>query len=764
MTIEIDKGYKYAGELKQQFEKLTPSQEKAVDSIHAFLKDPNSECFVLCGYAGTGKTFLLGGLVKYLQINARDAVLMAPTGRAARVISERHGISANTVHRSIYYLDKLKEYRPDDNPVTYKFYYELKVSDGDQGTIFIVDEASMISDVYSEQEFIRFGSGKLLSDLFSYLGFDGNDERKKIIFIGDDAQLPPVGMSDSPALDPTYLEEEYHVQINQATLTDVVRQKEGGGILNNATNLRTMIAVNKYPAFEFEVDNQTTFQARREGIISNYSADDPQVVEPTQIIVVYSNAQAADYNTAIRSKLFPGKNEITDGDRIIVVKNSYNHEIDLMNGQMGIVSNVDLSTETRNIPLGKDKDGKKKHALLTFRGVVASFIDIQGKKHDIKCRIVENLLNSKERALTSNESKALYIDFCMRNSSLKPGSAIFKHELKSDEYFNALQVKFAYALTCHKAQGGEWNRVTVDFYGRNDLNKDNFRWCYTAITRAKKHLFAIDPPKKSILEPVNPVPIVIAESEKSQSEKGAVMDPKEDVKIAIQNLVDSTVSVSCIHNTPYHLQYSLTDESSTSKVNIHYNGKNVITKVQVYSGPEEISTIIDQQMNVLIGKNIQSLQSKAGEITRYDLSYFKGNTALFAFHEASMERAKVMAVRIEQIKCNSIYHLEYQFDSEQYGQITMNYYFNKVGTLKSVQPKDPSDEKTIEFINHFHGIIDNSGHDDHPDDTGIAQKIYDPPPDVLNDLRVDEPSELEKRKKPDTQELDNEVDDEPLPL
>lgn len=710
MTIKDDKGYKYSGELRQQFENLTPSQDHAVDTIQAFLEDSKSECFVLRGYAGTGKTFLLGGLVKYLQINDRDAVLMAPTGRAARVISERHGISANTIHRSIYYLDKLKEYRPDDDPVTYKFYYELKVNESDQGTIFIVDEASMISNVYSEQEFIRFGSGKLLSDLFSYLGFDGNDERKKIIFIGDDAQLPPVGMSDSPALDPTYLEIEYHVNISQATLTDVVRQQEGGAILNNATNFRKMIAEDKYPAFEFEVDNQTTFQVRREGIISNYSADGPNLVEPTQIIVAYSNAQAADYNTAIRNKIFPGENEITNGDRIIVVKNSYNHEIDLMNGQMGIVHNVDLHTETRSIPLGKDKHGEKKHASLTFRGVVASFIDIQGKKHDIKCRIVENLLYSKERALTSIESKALYIDFCMRNPSFKLGSAIFKHELKNDDYFNALQVKFAYALTCHKAQGGEWNRVTVDFYGRNNLSKDNFRWCYTAITRAKKHLYAIDPPHKQILTPLKPLKETVLIEE---TDPGAVKEadtPDSAVLTTLNGLFDDSLDVACIHNTQYHLQYALTKDGSTIKIDINYNGKNIITRVNIFGGSKELAATLQEKLGQLTHQNIFLTPMKKGDVIPYNLAFFKENESMLKFHKELCEKVKSTGIQITGVICHTLYHLEYRFSSSDFGVQALNYFFNNKGTFTSVKEKGSPGPKTDEFIEYLHGADEGSEH------------------------------------------------------
>jgi len=754
MAIEIDGGYKYSGELKQQYQSLTPSQDKAVQSIQAFLEDPKSECFVLRGYAGTGKTFLLGGLVKYLQINSREAVLMAPTGRAARVISERHSLSANTIHRCIYYLKELKEYKSDDDPVTYKFYYRLLVNESDQGTVFIVDEASMISDVYTEQEFIRFGSGKLLSDLFSYLGFDGNDARKKIIFIGDDAQLPPVGMSNSPALDPTYLEKEYHLYINQASLTDVVRQQEGGGILNNATRLREMLAKDKYPAFDLEVDTLTTFEVRREGVISNYSDDDPHLVEPSQIIIVYSNAQAADYNAAIRSKIFPGKDEITDGDRIIVVKNSYNHEIDLMNGQMGRVSTVELHTETRNIPLGKDKHGKMKYVLLTFRGVIASFIDIQGKKHSINCRIVENLLYSKERALTSDESKALYIDFCMRNSSLKPGSAIFKHELKSDEYFNALQVKFAYALTCHKAQGGEWNDVTVDFYGRNKLNRDNFRWCYTAITRAEKRLYAIDPPHKQILTPVKPLKETVMIEETDPGSVKEADTPDSAVLATLKGLFDDTLDIACIHNSQYHLQYALTKDGSTVKIDINYNGKNIITRVNIFSGSEELAATLQEKLGQLTHQNILSTQMKSGSVNIYNLAFFKENESMLEFHNELSEKVKSAGIEITGVSCHTLYHLEYRFNSNDYGNQALNYFFNEKGTFTSLRVKGTPGPKTDAFIEHLHG----AGNADGSENRRSTQKVFDILEDEVHDLDDSGDSESDDPNLKDIQ------DDEHLPF
>ncbi|MBC8193496.1 MAG: AAA family ATPase [FCB group bacterium] len=695
--------FQFGGRLRNQYETLTQSQENAVEGLQGFLEDRAAPCFMLSGYAGTGKTHLIGGLVKYLRRNARNAVLLAPTGRAARVLSERHRLGASTIHKSIYFLDQLIEYKSEEDPTTYKFYFDLQVNEHDHGTIFIVDEASMVSDMYSEQEFIRFGSGRLLKDLLEYVGFDGNDALKKIIFVGDNAQLPPVGMKFSPALSKKYLSAQYRLSTTVSELTDVLRQDENSAILRNATVLRDMLLTGKYPGFDFEVDNSTTFELNPHEAVNKYLDSDSAGIDPTQIIVTHSNAQAADFNSAIRKRLFPETSEIVGGDRIIIVRNNYNYEIDLMNGQIGRVSCANTETVSRNIPLGYDEKGNTdtsmKYVTLTFRKATVAFTDLRGEPHDLDCILLENLLYNKERALSSDEAKALYIDFRMRHKGLYPKQSLFKEYIKADPYFNALQIKFAYALTCHKAQGGEWPEVIVDFQGRKQLNADSLRWSYTAITRAREKLHAITPLHKDILTPVKPIESVV---ESTSDEKGGDANMLQKLVLSsLAELFKDEYEISCIHDTPYHLQFSLSNDSSISKINVHYNGKKVISRAGCYSGPEDLTQSINEKIESLKGLNIESLE-KGGKCTAvYDLAFFKGEESLFVFHQALCEKVKENQVEIKSVNCYSAYHLGYEFSSAAHGDHFLNYYFNDNGTFQKVIPRDM--EKSRVVLDLLHG-------------------------------------------------------------
>ena len=216
---------------------LTNGQYRLLDELEKFLSD-NSTCFLLKGYAGTGKTFMMKGLTDFLTETKRRFIIAAPTGRAAKVISQKTEHKAYTIHKTIYSSKDLKEFKTKDGTETFKFFYEVKHNEDPNNTIYIIDEASMLSDVYSEGEFFRFGSGHLLKDMLEYINFDNNVHNKKIIFIGDDAQLPPVNMNSSPALDGKYLQENYNLVSSEYELTEVVRQKAESGILKNATQLR----------------------------------------------------------------------------------------------------------------------------------------------------------------------------------------------------------------------------------------------------------------------------------------------------------------------------------------------------------------------------------------------------------------------------------------------------------------------------------------------------------------------------------------------
>jgi hypothetical protein len=753
--------FEFGGRLRNQYETLTKSQENAVEGLQGFLEDRTAPCFMLSGYAGTGKTHLIGGLVKYLRRNARNAVLLAPTGRAARVLSERHRLGASTIHKSIYFLDQLIEYKSEEDPTTYKFYFDLQVNEHDHGTIFIVDEASMVSDMYSEQEFIRFGSGRLLKDLLEYVGFDGNDALKKIIFVGDNAQLPPVGMNFSPALSKKYLSAQYRLNTTDSELTDVLRQDENSAILRNATVLRDMLLTGKYPGFDFEVDNSTTFELNPHEAVEKYLDSDSAGIDPNQIIVTHSNAQAADFNSAIRKRLFPGTSEIVGDDRIIIVRNNYNYEIDLMNGQIGRVKRAKTETISRNIPLGYDEKGNTdtsmKYVTLTFRKATVTFTDLRGEPHDLECILLENLLYNKERALSSDEAKALYIDFRMRHKGLYPKQSLFKEYIKADPYFNALQVKFAYALTCHKAQGGEWPEVIVDFQGRKQLNADSLRWSYTAITRAKQRLHAITPLHKDILTPVKPIeppPAAKVEGEAGEGSKS----PQILVLDALVDLFKDEYKLSCIHDTQYHLQYSLANEAGISKINVHYNGKKVISQARCFSGPEDLAQSINEKIESLKGLNIDSLDKGENCQAPYDLIFFKGEEYLLNFHQALCEKTKENSIEILSVSCYSEYHLCYEFSIETHGIQFVNYYFNNNGTFQKMIPRDMEKARPILDLIHTNAT-------EPIRTTGQSEPIsYDPPQDEMWDRLVDEYSKLSEEEGSEGEESDDGDSDEPLPF
>ena len=237
---------------------LTKGQNQIVKQINEFLTDTKQNVFLLNGYAGTGKTFITKGITQYLEKIGREFTIMAPTGKAAKVISDKTMQTASTIHRVIYNYDNVKEYKVDgvEGSETYRCYAELKVNVDTAEAVYIIDEASMVSDRYSDGEFFRFGSGYLLKDLLKYINIDHNDHNKKVIFIGDNAQLPPVGMNTSPALDASYLKENYQVAVASGYLTEVVRQKGDSGVLNNAAMLRDGLDQNIFNKLKFEVNGK----------------------------------------------------------------------------------------------------------------------------------------------------------------------------------------------------------------------------------------------------------------------------------------------------------------------------------------------------------------------------------------------------------------------------------------------------------------------------------------------------------------------------
>ena len=479
--------------------KLTNDQNIFREEFLEFIENDEDNIYILKGYAGTGKTFMLKLITDYLDKKKRQHRLMAPTGRAAKVITDKTGKRAFTIHKSIYSFDKQAAKKVKKNEFKYSF--KLRTNEDDKDAIYIIDEASMISGKYSEAEFFTFGSGELLKDLFSYVHQGGLKPERKILFIGDPAQLPPVNTNISPALDIDILS-GYGFLVREHTLTEVVRQQEESGILLKACELRDSIDLESYEKTEFENYFHDIDIIYHNDFLEEYLSASDFHSENDSIVIAYSNRAAQHYNKWIRSHFYPEYKNITSGDRVMVTTNNYSYPIELLNGDFGVVVYASEETTTTDEPVyvetlfgpAAKKSAPLKKVDLIFRDCIIRFEEPGGNQIDIECKILDNLLHSNERDISAEERKALIMDFQNRNPKLKPGSDEYIEAIGADEYVNALRLKFGYAITGHKSQGGEWNNVFLDVAKPFKVNDEAYtRWLYTALTRAKEKLFIIKP-------------------------------------------------------------------------------------------------------------------------------------------------------------------------------------------------------------------------------------------------------------------------------
>jgi hypothetical protein len=489
---------------------LTNDQRNALEKLHAFLEG-DERVFILQGYAGSGKTTLLKGCVEYLKSLEKKYQLMAPTGRAAKVINQKTGFESTTIHKGIYSFEELEEIKQSDNENDVSFLYQFKIRNNPDvhDSVLIVDEASMVSDILSQGEFFRFGSGHLLRDLISYSRIQEATTSSKIIFIGDPAQLPPIGMNFSPALDPIYLSETYKVSVSQAEMKEVKRQDANNGILISATKIRQCLTSGYFNDFDLRENGRDIFNPAYQDYIETYKAQQDQ-----KIIICYKNKTALDLNRAIRRDKFGDDLPIQASDTVIIGGNNY--RLGIMNGEFAVVSEASPSVESRVVRF-YDKVGKTQSVILTWRSVSLVLPDEKNQPKTISGFILENYLYG-DNYLKHEEQRALYVDFKNRHPKLKKGTEEFKEAIINDKYFNCILLKYGYAVTCHKAQGGEWANAFV-FWDRgvNDnfnfyesehdrsgkTNSEFYRWAYTAVTRASKKLFCINPPYFSSFSGMN---------------------------------------------------------------------------------------------------------------------------------------------------------------------------------------------------------------------------------------------------------------------
>lgn len=478
--------------------RLTPSQQAAWEGLQRFLADPKARVFILCGCAGTGKTMLLARLAHELQAQDRHLVLLAPTGRAARVLTNRTGMAAQTIHSHIYDFDHLS-ITCKNTATKYCYTFVLSSNADNRSSVYFVDESSMISDHATEGETLQFGSGRLLSDFIQFVfDFSPEESERKIIFAGDPIQLPPVHSTLSPALDVRYLAEHFALagHVYASELTDVVRVKADSPLLDLASSLRDGVRQQDFSRFVIE-PRPETIEVRTTLDLDDWVRRLREQPAETRVLITHSNLQAFYYNSAMRARLFPNAAGPQPGDKLVVMNNARMSGITLFNGDILEVVHAAPTCETDYVELPPTKRRPNKLRVeLRFREITVRSLD-SGATTNVK--LFENLLDRPQREITSAERQALFLHFLRRHKGLNPRSEDFLVHLANDKYFHALQAKYAYALTCHKAQGGEWWHVAVDFNTSHadTMSEEYYRWAYTAITRSQQHLIAINPPLRT---------------------------------------------------------------------------------------------------------------------------------------------------------------------------------------------------------------------------------------------------------------------------
>ncbi len=445
----------------------TEGQRQLLQQLAEFIPGTGSQrIFILGGYAGTGKTTAIAALVRLLGELKINVVMLAPTGRAAKVLSNYTGKSAFTIHKKIYRQKSLHDGVG---------LFGLNHNDY-KNTVFIVDEASMIANRASEQS--PFGSGSLLDDLVEYVS---RGENCKLILAGDNAQLPPIGFSESPALD---LHEMQHYGVAaHVQLRDVVRQASESGILCNATLLRQSIERQHEEIPKFLVKNFPDVEAITGAELMEKLSDAyDEYGDRETIVVCRSNKRANRYNQGIRGKIQYREEQLTTGDRIMVVKNCYQFLDDVED--MDFIANGDIADLLR-IRKYEERYG------LHFAEAVLRFPDYNDT--EITTKIMLDTLLAETPSLGQEAQRQLFLDVAADYAHIGDKRKRYK-AVREDMYYNALQIKYAAAVTCHKAQGGQWRAVFVDnpFWGDAPTTIDDLRWLYTAFTRATEKLYLVN--------------------------------------------------------------------------------------------------------------------------------------------------------------------------------------------------------------------------------------------------------------------------------
>ncbi|MBQ8806936.1 MAG: AAA family ATPase [Bacteroidaceae bacterium] len=560
---------------------LTTQQNKVLDQIQTFMSS-DASIFILRGYAGTGKTTMVKVIAEYIS-QRRNVQLMAPTGRAARVLTQKAGIKgeleATTIHKAIYTKACIVLKKANDIAESeFKFVFPVYKNEHGGNIVAIVDEASMVCSRKIEHELYIFGTDNLLEDLLEYVrpSFGG-----KVIFVGDPAQLPPVGEPISNALRADYFKER-GLKVVEAELTEVLRQKGDSVILKNAMMIRDILEKEKRNYLVFEEKENDVETVPSGEFLNKYLEYRQQSGTHNSVVICYSNKAASRYNRDIRTYLYGGDTPLRENDILLITQNNY--RLGRMNGEFVPVLSVGARTQ-QSAPVYIQSGSEKKRVSVTINFVQVTVPDENGEP--MVCMLIEDLLTSDKATISIDENRALYINFCIRNPHLKQGTEEFGKALMSDAYYNAIRAKYGYAVTGHKCQGGEWGKVFVDYTDRTGLNDDSLRWAYTATTRAQKTLyvtnlphvtpfskFRIDPVRKCknmeaecrVISEVEPTPFH-AESDESYL--------KAKYMCVTRNMEYTPYSIQCVISKPYMEIYYIQTPTGSDRFDIHYKAGGI---------------------------------------------------------------------------------------------------------------------------------------------------------------------------------------------
>ncbi len=680
-------------------------QYETFEALKQFVASADGQVFIIKGYAGTGKTTMLERLADYLRHNQQAFCLMAPTGRAASILRKKTGCNATTIHRGIYNFHDIKVLvsKEDIAKSSYKIYFPISETDSPQ--VCIVDESSMITNHVSTNELWEFGTECLLNDLLS---FTFRHKGGKLILLGDPAQLPPVGEAQTEAFDEEALRERgYNVESH--TLTQVMRQDKDNGILANTMHIRDAYTTSTYNQLQLTYGADVQ-ELPQDQLVETYLRHFPKPRLGNSVIISYSNAHANLYNRDIRHRMYDGDIQYPRvGDIIMVVSNHYDRNtenghwpVDIMNGEFAQII-VTGKIEKQSSPVWDGSERK----IVEIEYQQTTLLLADGTTWQGKI-IVNPLLNDEQKNLSIICLKALFINFCMRHPELddKKNHTAFIEAYQKDEYVSALRVKYGYAITCHKSQGGEWDTVLVNADGIF-VNSFGLRWLYTALTRARRRLYCVNVPAISPISKlrVNDVtkvsrccveyPAPVSTLPTTTSTPYHRSDAPEYVIAKYQQiehqLAGSGYAITDVKSYPYRERYSIMlPNGSIATIDMMYNGKGVFRPV----------TCADEHLQEL-------LNSTQAQTNEYPPLLYEPTTSAAQFLYDLMVPAcakadvKIVGITEDIAQYRIVYCLQ---TSGQYAWL--NIFITSKGIISYIAPYSniQDDEKLIKLLNYLSEI------------------------------------------------------------